>query len=144
MKKYNLHLKEEYRGFSLPFPDLMKWGNHGKGEKGSLAITEGGFILVRLDDERVSELTQQEIDNLPHGFVKLFDLIEVEEELYYIKFPYCHERFLNVDDEYPDDFILDDKEQLPDFKTMFTEKEIEDKYPLFKPFAVKVKEEDNV
>lgn len=145
MKRYNLHLKEEYRGKgAVKFPELT--GRAALGFHGELYVLIGSLNEYTFSDEDgdcKSELTQQEIDELPHGFVKLFDLIEVEEELYYIKMPYARCKVLNEDSRYGE-VRFTDRIETAYFKTKFTLDCIEEKYPELKQFAVKVEEIDNV
>lgn len=144
MKKYNLHLKEEYRGTgAIKYPEIT---GHSELSRSKLFyILVGKFSEMDLRSDLKHEavvFTQQEIDNLPHGFVKLFDLIEVAEELYYIRLPYACDRILNEDlGDGEVDFY--GRSETNRFKTKFTMSEIEEKYSLLQSFAVKVEEIDN-
>lgn len=144
MKKYNLYLKEEHRGTgAIKYPEIT--GQSELGRFKQFYILTGKFLEMDLRSDLKHEavvFTQQEIGNLPHGFVKLFDLIEVAEELYYIRLPYDCDRFLN---EHLRDGEVDfyGKAETNYFKTKFTLSEIEEKYSLLQSFAVRVEEIEN-
>ena len=77
-KKYILVVKEEYSGyvsFIKPINDLNLVNSHiNKYRK----INETVII-----SEKPSHLTQEEIDELPYGFVNMFNIVEVEDTKYY-------------------------------------------------------------
>lgn len=144
MKKYNLYLKEEHRGTgAIKYPEIT--GQSELGRFKQFYILAGKFLEMDLRSDLKHEavvFTQQEIDNLPHGFVKLFDLIEVAEELYYIRFPYACDKFLN-EDLRDGQVKIFGRAETSCFKTKFTMSEIEEKYSSLQSFAVKVEEIDN-
>lgn len=67
---------------------------------------------------------------------------KVEEQLYYVIFPHLLvDRFLNYNELYHDLTIADGKET-DEIKTRFTMEFIEEHFPEYKQFAVKVEEAD--
>lgn len=150
MNRYNLRLKKGVLIGCDEFPKLTSGNKHCPSfellyktdhTRTSLPF---GFVPDSYlgHPEEITTFTQQEIDNLPYGFVKLFDIIKVKEELYYIRFPYADDRFLNEDlrDGAVDFYGITETRN---FKTKFTMSEIEEKYSLLQSFAVKVEEIDN-
>lgn len=149
MKKYNLVIKESVRYIEKgDFPTLTT-GNKGAeyfqmlSKKGEPVVGRPFSLTINIEDNRNNKMTmftQQEIDELPHGFVKLFDIIEVKEELYYIKMPHGGGVVLN--EVWQDDKVrFSDREETTHCKTKFTLGYIEETYPEYKQFAVKVEEE---
>lgn len=149
MKKYNLVIKESIKFIEEgEFPTLTR-GNHGYGmlrllSKKQIPLKDKPFALMTNMEankrEEATTFTQQEIDKLPYGFVKLFDIIEVKEELYYIKMPHGGGVVLNEVSQ-DDKVRFSDREETTHCKTKFTLDYIEEKYPEYKQFAVKVEEE---
>lgn len=149
MKKYNLVIKESIKFIEEgEFPTLTT-GNRGYGmlrllRKKQISLDDKPFAFTPNMEankcEEATMFTQQEIDELPYGFVKLFDIIEAKEELYYIKFP--HSGGLVLNEVSQDDKVrFSDQEQTTHCTTKFTLEYIEDTYPEYKQFAVKVEEE---
>lgn len=144
--KYNLHLKEEHRGKQLiRYPEIT--GHKILGYSRSHYVLVGERSSMDLSATETDEFhkavvfTQQEIDNLPHGFVKLFDLIELKEELYYIKMPRGGGVVLNEVSQ-DDKVRFSDREETTHCKTKFTLEYIGETYPEYKQFAVKVEDEE--
>lgn len=150
MKKYNLVIKESVEYIEIgDFPTLTE-GNKGVrrykmlSKKGVSKIGKPFSFMLNIEDNRNEEMTtftQQEIDELPYGFVKLFDIIEVKEELYYIKLPYTSEYYLNQDKR-DGGISYANNISFGGYQTKFTLDYIKDTFPLFVEFAVKVEEEE--
>lgn len=150
MKKYNLVIKESVIYINREdFPELTV-GNKGFDSYKMLFKTifkmdcKPFSFKLHLEKNKVDKgttFTQQEIDKLPHGFVKLFDIIEAKEELYYIKMPYSNGCFLNQDAS-DGDVIYSNEHEVMGYQTKFTLDYIKETFPLFLEFAVKVEEEE--
>lgn len=150
MKKYNLVIKESVvfiaRGDFPSLTDGNERYHHCKLLSKTQGIEENTNFIFAYNTECTknaerAKFTQKEIDKLPYGFVKLFDIIEVKEELYYIKLPYGKDKYLNQKLA-NGAVIYADNEQFESFRTCFTMAYIEEVFPMFKQFAVKVEEEE--
>lgn len=150
MNRYNLRLKKGVLIGCDEFPELTSGNKHcpSFGILYKTDYTQTSLPFGFVPDSHLGQpvekttFTQQEIDNLPYGFVKLFDIIKVKEELYYIRLPYACDRILN-EILHCGEVDFYGKTETNGFKTKFTMSEIEEKYPLLQSFAVKVEEIDN-
>ena len=77
-KKYILEVKEEHYGHTY-FPKPIGWKQFIDAEAKFL-YTE--FCTIFIND-KPSLLTQEEINELPYGFVQMFNIVEVEDTKYY-------------------------------------------------------------
>lgn len=116
-------------------------------------IVQGGNVLFEADEmveEFEFDLSEEEkaelidwVDNNKLEAIKavLFGY-KVEEQLYYVIFPQLFiDRFLNYDELYHD-LTIADGEETDEIKTRFTMDFIEEHFPEYKQFAVKVEEAD--
>lgn len=124
-KKYILEVKEEHYGYTY-FPKPI--------DKTQIV----NFKVVRYKTEGLlssisnvpSLLTQEEINELPYGFVKMFNIVEVEDTKYYWRkkqeylcsFEDLKECYLNMwtNDNKP---TLSTTREVSLYKTKFTEQE---------------------
>ena len=124
-KKYILEVKEEYSGyvrFIKPINDLNLVNSHINTFR---KINDTGII-----SSKPSLLTQEEINELPYGFVTMFNIIEVEDTKYYWRkkkeylasfedVNYCYlNRWL-----FADELALKNVVETSGYKTKFTEQE---------------------
>ena len=72
-KKYILEVKEEHHGYKY-FPKPIEWKQEVDTE---IKFLYTGFSTIFINDEP-SLLTQEEINELPYGFVTMFNIVEVE------------------------------------------------------------------
>ena len=120
-KKYILEVKEEHYG-SKYFPKPI-------GKTQSIIACRYYDKIVNIISDIPSLLTQDEINELPYGFVKMFNIVEVEDKKYYWrkkKEYLCSfeddDSYLNYDCDH-DRLSVDDNEDGFRFKTKFTETE---------------------
>lgn len=126
-KKYILVVKEEYYGYTY-FPKPI--GNH--------QLVGGDTVSYNIIPPRhsiggiPSLLTQEEINELPYGFVKMFNIVEVEDTKYYWRkkkdylasFEDLESCFLNIWAN--SKLSLSSTRELGAYKTKFTEQEAKD------------------
>ena len=124
-KKYMLVVKEEYSGyirFSKPINDLNFVNSNINTYR---KINETVIISAK-----PSLLTQEDINELPYGFVNMFNIVEVDETTYYWRkkkeylrsfedVNYC---YLNIW-LFSDTLVLKNTVETSGYKTKFTEKE---------------------
>ena len=120
-----LVVKEEYSGyirFSKPINDLNFVNSNINTYR---KINETVIISAK-----PSLLTQEDINELPYGFVNMFNIVEVDETTYYWRkkkeylrsfedVNYC---YLNIQ-LFPDTLVLKNTVETSGYKTKFTEKE---------------------
>ena len=73
-KKYILEVKEEHYGITY-FPEPIGCTQE--------VDTEIKFFCNDYINDEPSHLTQEEINELPYGFVQMFNIVEVEDTKYY-------------------------------------------------------------
>lgn len=145
MKKYNLELKNPNKSFT--FDGVVSHSSRNS-EYNYLSNEVEGYDYRRSDSDRIV-FTQEEINILPHGLVKLHDIIEVEEELYYIKLKGFHKEAYSYINVYDNDFSkweLDRNTENPNagYRTKFTLKEIKDSLPEYEKLKVNVRADERV
>lgn len=150
MKKYNLVIKESVvfiaRGDFPSLTDGNERYHHCKLLSKTQGIEENTNFIFAYNTECTknaerAKFTQKEIDKLPYGFVKLFDIIEVKEELYYIKLPYGSGYYLN-EDMYDGEVSYANNIEEMGYQIKFTLGYIKETFPMFVEFSVKVEEEE--
>ncbi|RHW46104.1 hypothetical protein DS832_07075 [Bombilactobacillus bombi] len=108
-------------------------------------IKEG--LIKSFTNSYLNDYTEWIKEN-PATYVSAMKCAYEIEELYYIKFLSNENGYLNIEKECPSNkngwFISNnsDTEENQRYQTKFTMKEIEANFPQFKPFAVKVGDED--
>lgn len=126
-KKYILVVKEEYYGdtyFPKPIDRTQIVNCNVVRYK-----TEG---LLSSISNVPTLLTQEEINELPYGFVKMFNIVDVDETTYYWRKKQEHlcsfenhlEWFLHYDSIDEIKFIAVNQKEFFDIKTKFTEAEV--------------------
>lgn len=105
---------------------------------GKSTVVSHLYTLVTLDDPS-NLFTQQEVDKMQHGFVRMFDVKKfvMKEPLFYIQIPYLsgHEdAYVNRKRDTGATF-LDNERDPVGYKTKFTMDEIKEYYPEFERFA---------
>ena len=149
-KKYILEVKEGYIGyirFSKPINDL-NFVNSNINKYRKLKET----VII---SAKPSILTQEDINELPYGFVQMFNIVEVEETKYYWRkkqeylcsfedVNYC---YLNSW-VFPDKLVLKNTVETSGYKTKFTEKEVKellgDEFEMFERVDIEWKNQNTV
>ena len=149
-KKYMLVVKEEYSGyirFSKPINDLNFVNSNINTYR---KINETVIISAK-----PSLLTQEDINELPYGFVNMFNIVEVDETTYYWRkkkeylrsfedVNYC---YLNIW-LFSDTLVLKNTVETSGYKTKFTEKEAKellgDEFEMFERVDIEWKNQNTV
>lgn len=146
MKKYRLELKKEFSIGGFEFDGLTRNSNNGTTAYIYLSTTNfpGSKFDYSLDKKNSFPFTQDEIDELPHGFVKLHDIIEVEEQLYYIRIPHVKNQYVTYSKMAKCSYVFYSKNDDCTSKNKFTIEEARKYYPELAndTFLVKVEEID--
>ena len=124
-KKYILEVKEEFYGY-IDFPEPIRCKQSVDAETKFLYT---GFPTIFIND-RSSLLTQEEINELPYGFVQMFNIVEVEDTKYYWRLKSKHmvsfEDYVGLiylNKYYSGEIELNNKYSSNYYKTKFTELE---------------------
>ena len=124
-KKYILEVKEEYSGITY-FPEPID--NHQI--VNFRTVKYSTTVLGTVIHSDGSLLTQEEINELPYGFVQMFNIVEVEDTKYYWRLKSKHmvsfEDYMGLiylNKYYSGDLELNDKYGSEYSKTKFTEAE---------------------
>lgn len=116
-------------------------------------IVQGGNVLFEADEmveefefdlseEEKAELVDWVGNNRLDAIKAVLFGYKVEEQLYYVIFPQLFvDRFLNYNELYHE-LTIDDGEETDEIKTRFTMEFIEEHFPEYKQFAVKIEEAD--
>lgn len=145
MKKYNLKLKKEFRRKTFKFDGVIYNKDDGSTEWHWLTDYKyEGFVFSYCKEVgEKAKLTQKEIDELPYGFVKMHDIIEVKEQLYYIRIPHLSSSENYLNERFDGEVFLSRKSNEHICKTKFTYDEINRKYPEYSNSYFMVKIEDD-
>lgn len=120
-KKYILEVKEEHYG-SKYFPKPIECKQR--------VDTEAKFFYNVFINTEPSLLTQDEINELPYGFVNMFNIVEVEDIKYYWRKK--KEHLCSFEDVnycylnswlFADEIVLKNTVETSGYKTKFTEQE---------------------
>lgn len=124
-KKYVLEVKEEHHGYKY-FPKPIECKQEVDTE---IKFFYNENISVYINDEP-SLLTQEEINELPYGFVTMFNIVEVEDTKYYWRLKSKHmvsfEDYVGIiylNKYYSGEIELNNKYSSNYYKTKFTEAE---------------------
>lgn len=143
MKKYKLKLKEEFREKRFDYSGMVKCSHDHENHIWVHKTCLDRYCFTYTSKKKTSsEFTLKEINELPHGFIKIHDIIEVKEQLYYIKLPLVSydDNFLN--EEPVGRVVVGNNKHSDRFKTKFTKSEIEEKFPMYANDTFMVKVED--
>lgn len=146
MKQYRLKLKEEFINEKFNFDKIIDhngvYSNNFEMWLGNSYSDRSPFTYY-WSRTHAFKFYQYEIDSMPYVFIKMHDIIEVEEQLYYIKLPYINSEYNYLRETISNgdvsSFML---KEFSGFKMSFTKEEIEEKYPLYANDTCMIKVED--